>query len=120
MAPHAPLTAQSSSGASERITAYKPIAFAERVAPNPFTERKKAAKNVKRLNAIFKGSYFSSVGQIEINGKLLSADDIACYVTVLGGTYEKQVTTNTTHLVCTIKEYQNKHPQGMLRLELPL
>lgn len=103
MAPCPPPTKISSSGATGP---------GERVAPNPVTERKKAAKNVKPLKAIFKRKYISSVGQFENSGKLLGADAIADYVTAHGGTYERQVTPDTTHLICTIEEYKKKNTQG--------
>ncbi|KAE8452538.1 hypothetical protein EG329_000441 [Mollisiaceae sp. DMI_Dod_QoI] len=85
--------------------------MSKRVAPNPITERKRAAKSSKPLKAIFRGKFISSVGRFENCGKDLGPDDIAKYVIAHGGTYERQVTESTTHLICSIEEYKKKHPQ---------
>ncbi|KAF8863887.1 hypothetical protein BDZ45DRAFT_582772 [Acephala macrosclerotiorum] len=81
------------------------------VAPNPIKERKKTAANPK-LKQIFKGKVICSLGQFENCGKMLGPDDITKYVTLHGGRYEKQVTEDTTHFICSIADYKKKHPQG--------
>ncbi|KUJ15392.1 uncharacterized protein LY89DRAFT_111738 [Mollisia scopiformis] len=82
-----------------------------RLAPNPITERKRAAKNAKPLKAIFKGKSISSVGHFENCGKILGAEDITNYVTAHGGTYEREVSNGTTHLICSIEEYKKRNAQ---------
>jgi hypothetical protein len=88
-------------------------AASRRVAPNPITERKRAAKNGKPLKQIFKGKYIASVGQNLNCGRVIGPAEIADYVQNHGGVYEKEISSRTTHLICTIEDYKKKHPQGM-------
>lgn len=90
------------------------ITKSKQVAPNPINERKKAAKSCKPLKQVFKGKVISSLGLFENCGKMHGPEDIAKWVVSHGGRYEKQVTEDTTHLICSIEDFKKKHPQGKI------
>jgi hypothetical protein len=51
------------------------------------------------------------------NDNPLAYESIAKYITVHGGTYEREVTNDTTHLICSIEEYKKAGVQGNVLLK---
>jgi hypothetical protein len=82
-------------------------------ATNPINDRKRTKKE-KPMKAIFKGLMMSICGNHFKFDKSLTYESIAQYITLHGGTYEREVTDDTTHLICSIEEYKKKGPQGKL------
>jgi hypothetical protein len=82
-------------------------------AMNPINDRKRTKKE-KPMKAIFKGLTMSICGNHFKFDKCLNYESIAQYITLHGGTYEREVTDDTTHLICSIEEYKMKGIQGNL------
>ena len=83
-----------------------------KVAPNPILTRK-PKKNERLEKAVFKGLTISFAGSFSgTSGAILPYEQMAKWVTLHGGHYEKEVTEDTTHLICSIEEYKRKGPQG--------
>jgi hypothetical protein len=82
-------------------------------ATNPINNRKHTKKE-KPMKAIFKDLTMSICGNHSNSDKPLTYENIAQYITLHGGTYEREVTDDTTHLICSIEEYKKKGVQGNL------
>jgi hypothetical protein len=80
-------------------------------ASNPINARKPPKKE-KVMKLIFKGMTMSIAGTHFKFDMPLSHEKIAQYITLHGGTYEKEVTDATTHLICSINEYKRAGVQG--------
>ncbi|KAH7336446.1 hypothetical protein BKA65DRAFT_402145 [Rhexocercosporidium sp. MPI-PUGE-AT-0058] len=82
----------------------KTCTASKKVSPNPITARK--VKTEKPQKQIFKGLTMSSVGQLMHTRGGVSLEEISRWIRYHGGTYEKEVTDDTTHLICSIEEYK--------------
>jgi hypothetical protein len=80
-------------------------------ATNPINQRKRPKKE-KPIKAIFKGMTMSAVGNHFKFKQLVSYDSIAQWITLHGGTYQREVSNDTTHLICSIEEYKRAGIQG--------
>jgi hypothetical protein len=100
MGPIKSLSQKSSSGAGRQRAA------------NPINDRKRTKKE-KPMKAIFKGLTMSICGNHFKFDKSLTYESIAQYITLHGGSYEREVTDDTTHPICSIEEYKKKGPQGI-------
>jgi hypothetical protein len=52
-------------------------------------------------------------------GEGWSHEDMSRWIKLHGGQYEKEVTEETTHLICTIDDYTKKSSQGMFHPNRP-
>lgn len=50
---------------------------------------------------------------LDIKEEPLPHEKIARWITQHGGIFEREVSKETTHLICTIEEYKNKSVQGI-------
>ncbi|CZT47581.1 uncharacterized protein RSE6_08161 [Rhynchosporium secalis] len=82
----------------------KPCVGLNKIAPNPITARK--VKNEKLEKQIFRGLTMSSAGILKNVKGETSLEEISRWINYHGGTYEKEVTNDTTHLICSIEEYK--------------
>lgn len=80
---------------------------------NQITERKAQAKSSKRMKQIFVGKSFSFSGDF---GENWTHEQMAQWIKVHGGRYEREVSDDTTHLICTISDYKAKTRQGNFHL----
>ena len=82
---------------------------------NPI-QRKAPAKNERPMKAIFKGKVRSIGGTIMTTSKKdpqpITYEAIGKWITAHGGTYEREVSPDTTHLICSIEEYKKRTKQG--------
>jgi len=87
-----------------------------RAAPNPIQVRKATVKNDRPMKAIFKGKVVSIAGTIMTTSKNdpqpITYDSISRWITAHGGTYEREVGPDTTHLICSIEDYKKRTQQG--------
>ena len=94
-----------------------------RVAPNPIQARKAPAKNERPMKAIFKGKVISVAGTIMTTSKSdpqqITYESISKWITAHGGTYEREVGPDTTHLICSIEEYKKRTQQGENSVSVP-
>ncbi|EKD14011.1 brct domain containing protein [Drepanopeziza brunnea f. sp. 'multigermtubi' MB_m1] len=74
-------------------------------APLPIVQK---VKSGRRMRQIFKGLTMTSVGTYPGSNKVLTGDDVRNFVTAHGGIYEREVTAETTHLICSIEEYKKR------------
>jgi NAD-dependent DNA ligase len=72
-------------------------------------DRKSKAKDSKRMKQIFLGKVFSFSGDF---GQNWSHEQMAGWVKAHGGRYEREVSNDTTHLICTTEHYKEKKEQG--------
>jgi hypothetical protein len=70
----------------------------------------KAEKPARLMKPIFFGKTMSISGDF---GEGWSHEDMSRWIKLHGGQYEKEVTEETTHLICTIDDYTKKTSQGM-------
>lgn len=82
---------------------------------NGVTDRKVKAKSSKRMKQIFVGKVFSFSGDFGANW---AHEQVANWIKAHGGKYEREVTDDTTHLICTIEHYKQKTDQGKNRFDL--
>jgi len=93
-----------------------------RVTPNPIQVRKAATKKERPMKAIFKGKVMSIAGSIMTTSKNdpqpITYESISRWITAHGGTYEKKVGPETTHLICSIEEYKKRTEQGKYSIHI--
>ncbi|KAL5317700.1 hypothetical protein ACEPPN_014798 [Leptodophora sp. 'Broadleaf-Isolate-01'] len=82
----------------------KPCMAPKKVTSNPITSRK--VKIEKPQKPIFKGLKMASVGRFMHTRGEASIEEISRWIRYHGGTYENEVTDETTHLICSIEEYK--------------
>jgi NAD-dependent DNA ligase len=82
----------------------------KKVAPNIITERKSKSKGSKPMKQIFRRKIFSFSGDF---GENWAHEQMADWIKAHGGQYEREVSANTTHLICTVEHYKKKTDQGM-------
>lgn len=80
------------------------------------TKIKKKTKSLRPSKPIFKGCVFSFSGdfnreKVSDNGESINEGMIR-WVTAHAGQYVSEVNDETTHLICTIKDYQKNSTQG--------
>ena len=83
---------------------------------NAITERKTSAKSSKRMKQIFAGKVFSFSGDF---GENWGHEQMANWIRAHGGRYEKEVSDDTTHLICTMGDYVLKTERGKSQPKLP-
>jgi hypothetical protein len=83
-----------------------------KAAPNPIKARKE--KVDKLCKPIFKGFNFSFSGNFTELDDKWDHDSMIRWIKCWGGAYQSQVSNDTTHLICTVKDYKKKTDQGML------
>jgi hypothetical protein len=69
-------------------------------------------KKEKPMKQIFKGFVISASDTFINSAKTVTHEQLARYVTSHGAEYERAVTNDTTHLICSIEEYKKKTAQG--------
>lgn len=79
--------------------------------PAPTFKRTRVTK-ATQLKQIFRGMEMSLSGSFTGCDKSLPHDQIAKWITLHGGSFEREVTDNTTHLICSIEDYKKSTPQG--------
>jgi NAD-dependent DNA ligase len=62
------------------------------------------------MKQIFRGKIFSFSGDF---GENWAHEQMADWIKAHGGQYEREVSANTTHLICTVEHYKKKTDQGM-------
>lgn len=101
----------------------KPTPALKKTANNTINTRKtvvKPQKPLKPCKPIFKGKRICFVGTYKREGKQIprtSQEDLSKYVRLHGGEYVREVTDTTTHLVCSLEEFEKdgvKNIQSML------
>ncbi|KAL2068955.1 hypothetical protein VTL71DRAFT_15293 [Oculimacula yallundae] len=90
--------------APTKATYKKTCAVTKKIAPNPITARK--TKTEKPQKQIFRGLTMSSAGVLRTIKGEASLEEIQRWLRYHGGVYEKEVTNETTHLICSIEEYK--------------
>ncbi|KAE9366098.1 hypothetical protein N431DRAFT_419130 [Stipitochalara longipes BDJ] len=97
-------------------------ASSRRVDQNPIQARKAPTKNERPMKAIFKGKVISIAGTIMTTSKSdpqqITYEAISKWITAHGGTYEREVGPDTTHLICSIEEYKKRTQQVQKAWEL--
>jgi hypothetical protein len=84
------------------------------MALNPVSARKASQKKERPQKPIFKDFTLSIAGTItDTSGAIIPHENIVKWFTAHGGTHEREVSKETTHLICSIEEYKKKGPQGM-------
>jgi hypothetical protein len=83
---------------------------------NGVMEHKARANSSKRMKQIFVGKVFSFSGNF---GNNWGHDQMASWIKAHGGRYEREVSDDTTHLICTMGDYALKTDQGKSRLRPP-
>jgi hypothetical protein len=86
----------------------KSISISQKTNPASATARKTSPKAQRLEKPVFKGKSICSIGTYKRNGKVVSHDDISKYVRLHGGEYVKEVTDTTTHLICSVGEFERK------------
>jgi hypothetical protein len=93
-----------------------------RVTPNTIQVRKAATKKERPMKAIFKGKVMSIAGSVMTTSKNdpqpITYESISRWITAHGGTYEKKVGPETTHLICSIEEYKKRTEQGKYSIHI--
>lgn len=83
--------------------------MAPRRTNQPLAEKSIRTKAPKRMKQIFAGRSFSFSGDF---GHNWAHEQMANWIRAHGGLYEREVSEDTTHLVCTIEDYEKKTEQG--------
>jgi hypothetical protein len=81
-----------------------------KVTPNVIISRKERKKSASK--PIFRGLTMSSAGTFISGGKTVSHEDFSRWIVEHGGNYEREVSCDTTHLICSIEEYKKNSAQG--------
>lgn len=68
-------------------------------------EAARAKRSARPMKPIFKGKSFSFSGDF---GSAWAYDKVARWITLHGGTYTVDVTSETTHLICTLESFKKK------------
>lgn len=91
------------------------------MAPNPIAARKVVKKAVRAEKAIFRGLTLSIAGTITNSaGGIIKNEDIMRWFKIHGGSFVTEVDEATTHLICSIDEYnkgKNSSQGAFLRYE---
>ncbi|KIN03698.1 hypothetical protein OIDMADRAFT_116894 [Oidiodendron maius Zn] len=82
---------------------------------NAITGRKASAKSSKRMKQIFVGKVFSFSGDF---GENWGHEQMANWIRAHGGRYEREVSDDTTHLICTVEHYMLKTVQVKMAQDL--
>lgn len=72
---------------------------------------KSSSKKEKAEKPIFEGKKICSIGVYKRNDKAISHDDIARWVKYYAGEYVKELTEDTTHLICSIPLFESAMQQ---------
>ncbi|RDL41230.1 uncharacterized protein BP5553_01209 [Venustampulla echinocandica] len=78
--------------------------------PNPTFKRATPKRN-PQLKQIFRGTEMSLSGNFTSCDKNLPHEQIAKWITLHGGSFEREVTESTTHLICSIEDYKKPTSQ---------
>jgi NAD-dependent DNA ligase len=84
---------------------------------NTVTDRKSKAKESKRMKQIFRGKSFSFSGDF---GENWGHEKMAGWIKPHGGRYEREVSDDTTHLICTVEHFKQKTKQGRSLFKHPI